>query len=299
MSYEPHKSLSDPARPSAGLGRLAAGVAGFVVVFLLISLMLSALVNALSRMFLSPMMQPFWGQDLANASTPLTALLNLYFFVAMILALRITLWLIHKRPLRGLLGPLPLALMQFWQVIRLLVPIYLLSFLLPAPEPLQLAPNLDFGLWIVLLPVALIGLLIQTSAEELIFRGYLQSQLAARFRHPLVWIGIPSVLFAMMHFDPNIDETAAWLVVVWALVFALITGDLTARSGTLGPAIALHLANNVMAIAIAAPEGSFDGLALFTYPFSVSDSQLMMAWMPVEMLIMLCCWLAARIALRV
>ncbi|MDF1669462.1 MAG: type II CAAX endopeptidase family protein [Roseovarius sp.] len=299
MSYEPHKSLSAPARSTAGLGRLAAGVAGFVVVFLLISLMLSALINALSRMFLSPMMQPFWVQDLANASTPLTALLNLYFFVAMILALRITLWLIHKRLLSSLLGPFPLVLVHFWRVIKVLIPIYLITLLLPASEPLQLTPNLDFGLWVVLLPVTLIGLLIQTSAEELIFRGYLQSQLAARFRHPLVWIAIPSVLFAMMHFNPNIDETSAWLVVVWALVFAVITADLTARSGTLGPAIALHLANNVMAIAIAAPEGSFDGVALFTYPFLLSDSQLMMAWMPVEMLIMLCCWLAARIALRV
>jgi len=248
---------------------------------------------------LSPETQADWNAALQGASTPAGVLVNLYFFAFVIVSLGISLHLIHKRDWRGLLGPLPLALMQFWQVIRLLVPIYLLSFLLPAPEPLQLAPNLDFGLWIVLLPVALIGLLIQTSAEELIFRGYLQSQLAARFRHPLVWIGIPSVLFAMMHFNPNIDETAAWLVVLWALVFAVITADLTARSGTLGPAIALHLANNVMAIAIAAPEGSFDGLALFTYPFSVSDSQLMMAWMPVEMLIMLCCWLAARIALRV
>ncbi len=30
--------------------------------------------------------------------------------------------------------------------------------------------------------------------EELVFRGYLQSQLAARFRSPLVWIVLPSLM---------------------------------------------------------------------------------------------------------
>lgn len=275
------------------------GVVSFIVAFVLLSMIVSAAISTIAQSLLSPMMLPFWEQDLANASTPLAALINLYFFLAMIFALSVALWLIHQRPVSGLIGPYRPALQQAIRVIKAVVPIMLLALLLPMPEGMALAPNTSPGLWAALLPLTLIGLLIQTSAEELIFRGYLQSQLAARFSHPLVWIGLPSMVFGMLHFDPHIDAASAWIMVLWATCFGAAAADLTARTGTLGPAIALHLVNNFGAIAIAAPDGNFDGLALWSFPFSVEDTDKVLALMPVEMLVLLCSWLAARLALRV
>ncbi|QGX99591.1 CPBP family intramembrane metalloprotease [Roseovarius faecimaris] len=299
MRYRPHEHLIEPARASAGLGRLAAGVISFIAAFVLLSMIISALINTVAQSLLSPMMRPFWDQDLANASSPLAALVNLYFFLAMVFALAIALWLVHQRPLRGLVGPFALALRQAVRVIKATVPILLLTLVLPMPEGMEMRLNIAPGLWAALLPLTLVGLLIQTSAEELAFRGYLQSQLAARFSHPLIWIGLPSLLFGLLHYDPHIDSTSAGIVVLWATCFGAATADLTARSGTLGPAIALHFVNNSGAIALAAPEGNFDGLALFAFPFSIEEADKVLSLMPVEMLVLLCSWLAARLALRV
>lgn len=295
MRYAPHDTLVAPARASASLWRLAGGLVVLVALFLLIGLAAGATQEAL----IAPESQAAWWDDLYTATTPLSALANLYFFAFLILALAIAMRLVHHRAWRGLIGPPVAAFAQFGQVAKVLVPLFALIFLLPDPEGLNLSRNMDLGLWLTLLPLTLLGLLIQTGTEELLFRGYLQSQLAARFRHPVIWIGLPSLAFGMLHFDPGADATAAWLIVLWAVSFAVLTADLTARSGTLGPAVALHLVNNLLAIAIAAPAGSFDGLALYTFPFSISDSELLKAWMPVELMILLCSWLAARLSLRV
>jgi len=109
---------------------------------------------------------------------------------------------------------------------------------------------------------------------------------------------LTSVLFAALHYSPATQQDNAWLIVLWAGAFGVVAADLTARSGTLGPAIALHLVNNTLAIALMAPKGNFDGLALYSYPFSLQDSTVLMQWMPVEMMVLFCTWLVARLALR-
>ncbi|WP_371227656.1 CPBP family intramembrane glutamic endopeptidase [Roseovarius sp. 2305UL8-3] len=298
MSYRPHEQLVAPARSTNELIRLIIGAIAVVVVFVLLGMVYAGLERAL----LPPDISNQLRQDLITSTTAVSTLVNLFFFGLMTVSLAIVLRMIHSRSLISLIGYPPLALWQFWLVTRALVglyiAIYILTAFLPAPESLQTSINMAFGKWLLFLPLTLLGLLIQTSAEELVFRGYLQSQLAARFSHPLVWIVVPSLLFALLHFDPEVMGNSAWLIVVWAGCFGMAAADLTARSGTLGPAIALHLTNNTIAIALTAPDGNFDGLALYTYPFSMTDADILMAWMPVEMLVLLCTWLVARLTLR-
>lgn len=152
--------------------------------------------------------------------------------------------------------------------------------------------------WLLFLAPAMLALLIQVSAEELVFRGYLQSQLAARFGNPVIWMGLPSILFALLHFGNAGTGGHAWLIVIWAAAFGLVTADLTARSGTLGPAIALHFLNNFVAILLFAPAADFNGLALYTFPAAMMENAILARWMPVEMATLLCAWLGARLALR-
>ncbi len=298
MSYLPHENLVAPARPTNEVIRLIIGAVSVVVVFILLGMVYTGV----ERAVLPPDVSNQLRQDLITSTTPASTLVNLFFFGLMTLSLAIVLRMIHSRSLISLIGYPPLAIWQFWLVARALVglyiAVYVLTAFLPMPEPLQTTLNMDFGTWLLLLPLTLLGLLIQTSAEELVFRGYLQSQLAARFSNPVVWIVLPSMLFAMLHYDPEVLGRSAWLIVIWAGCFGMAAADLTARSGTLGPAIALHLTNNILAIALTAPEDNFDGLALYIYPFSVSDADIMLAWMPVEMMILLCTWLVARLTLR-
>ena len=290
MGYGPHEHLVAPARASARLRRLAAGCVAICVIFVLFSLVFSS--------FQSALWSPEFGAEFQTASTPASALVSLFFFGVLILSVWLTLWLFHSRSLLSLLGPLRPGLRQFRLSLLALVPIYAILMLLPAPADFEVSLNMAFGLWLLLLPLGLIGLLIQVAAEEFLFRGYLQSQLAARFSTPLIWIGVPSALFALLHYDTGLAGDHAWMVVLWAGAFAAAAADLTARAGTLGPAIGLHLVNNFSAILIAAPEGNFDGLALYSYPFTLADLDVMAALMPVEMMLLLCSWLAIRLALR-
>ena len=75
-------------------------------------------------------------------------------------------------------------------------------------------------------------------------------------------------------------------------------GTRVARTGTLGPALALHFTNNVFAILVTAPAGNLDGIALYTFPLALEEEGLAWYVLPIEILFTLCAWLTARIALR-
>ncbi|WP_299845807.1 type II CAAX endopeptidase family protein [uncultured Roseovarius sp.] len=294
MRYDPHEILVSPARPSASLHLLLAGMILTILVCWGLNYFFWMVVFALLPNELSTSLTA----TLENARTPGGVVISLCLFALLSVALAVSLRILHQRGVMSLIGPLPLALYQFRRVIFALVLLFAVTSFLPLPDGLTPTENLDFGRWLGLLPLALFGLLIQTSAEELAFRGYLQSQLAAQFRHPLIWIGVPSLLFGLLHYDSSLPSTNALIIVLWATFFGLAAADLTARSGTLGPAIALHMVNNFSAIAFAAPEGAFDGLALYTFPFSLASSDALITWAPIDLLLLLCSWLTARLALR-
>ena len=117
--------------------------------------------------------------------------------------------------------------------------------------------------WVHWLPLALVFVAFQTGSEELLFRGYLQSQLAARFRHPVLWLVFPAILFGAAHFLPTLPFSAGLAYVIFAALFGLMAGDLTARTGSIGAAWGFHFANNSMAILIIAVDGSLSGLGLY------------------------------------
>ncbi len=271
-----------------------AGIAVTVVLFLILSVIYSLALPVLFGAEVWARIAP----GVERATTPAGVLVNLFIFALLIAALAISLWRVHRRSLPSVIGPVAPALWQFRRALVALVMLYTVIIVVPLPENMDLAPNLALSTWIRFLPLALLALFLQVLAEEVVFRGYLQSQLAARFASPIVWLALPSIVFGMLHFDPASHGATSWLVAGWATVFALAAGDLTARFGTLAPAVALHLVNNVSAILVAAPQGRFDGLALYAYPFSLKESEAVLALMPLDFLILLCSWLAIRLALR-
>lgn len=290
MRYDAYETLTAPARPSAHPLRLAGGVVLVIVLFLPL---------AFAYAGFAPAALGYDGPtSLIEGRTPLAVIILLFEFTFLILSLGLVLRLVHQRGLGSLIGPSGTALAQFLRCLRYLLPLYFLLTLMPMPPEYQLSLNLSPGRWILWLPLALPCVLIQISAEELAFRGYLQSQLAARFRSPLIWIGLPSALFGLVHYDPYMAGGEAWALALWAGLFGITAADLTARTGTLGPALALHFINNVFAILVTAPAGDLDGLALYTFPFSLGEDGLAWYVLPLEILFTLCAWLTARIALR-
>ena len=85
---------------------------------------------------------------------------------------------------------------------------------------------------------------------------------------------------------------------MWAVGFGILAADLTARNGTLGPAIALHFTNNFMALVILGLEDFLGGLSLYAYPFSSNDTTELISRMPNETIGILVAYLFVRLAMR-
>lgn len=289
--YRPHERLVAPAQPTAAPGWLVAGVGLILLVFMVLNLIYLWVLQALPDW-------PMLRHELSDGTTPRALWLILLGFLPLLAALALVLRVLHRRPLFGLLGPPGPALRDFWRVTRALALLFVILALLPYPDALAPQQRISLGDWAGLIPLSLALILLQVATEELLFRGYLQSQLAARFRPPVIWMLVPALLFGLLHFDPaTYGSNAVWLA-GWAVVFGLAAADLTARSGTLGPALALHFVNNVSALMWSSMQGHWDGLALFALPFGPGNTAMLAGLLPVEGLMLLCGWLTARIALR-
>lgn len=291
--YPAHEVLVAPARRFPELWRLVGGLV------LAAGLMfgMGVVLRGLIALFNGP--GPGLMEDLGTGNTPQSLLVALYSYGLVILAVAVAARLMQGRGFAGLIGPLPLAVRQFWAVLRMMVLLHIALMLLPPYDsPGEVVPNLDFMTWAALLPLSLTAILVQTGSEELLFRGYIQQSLAARFSSPLVWMLVPAILFGIGHYQPDVAGDNAWLVTLWAVVFGVLTADLTARAGTLGPAIAFHLANNAGALLLVSLPDQQSGLALATTTQGASDTEFMGRWFIFGFAFLIVGWLAARVAIR-
>ncbi|MGR3566610.1 CPBP family intramembrane glutamic endopeptidase [Pseudooceanicola nanhaiensis] len=287
MRYPAYESLIAPARARPQLWRLAAGLVltGAVYMLLLLGLFSLDLGNGMSVM----------GGGLGR--TPASALALLASFACVYPGLWLALRWLHRRRLRTLFGPGRDMLRDGGRVMVVALALYGISLFLPGPDSVAPEPNLALGTWLGWLVPGLLALAVQITAEELVFRGYVQSQLAARFRSPLVWLVLPALGFGLLHYNPaDAGDNAPWLLLP-AIAFGLLAADLTARCGNLGPALALHFLNNFAALLLLAPGEEMSGLALYRLPIEMSDPGLV-SHLPVEIGLLFILWLAARVALR-
>ena len=294
LAYRPHEELVAPARLHPELWRLLFGLGIIAAVTIALSTLINSIVQSIAP--------NFYRTDMADptslGNTPMSMLILMSSFAVVAQGVMVAARLMQKRTLLSIIGPIPLTFTQFWRVFRYLVLLgVVLLVLLPMGLDESPVQNLPFSTWLALLPLSMLVVLIQTSSEEILFRGYIQQTLAARFSNPLIWMVLPSALFALGHYAPAEAGENALLIAVWAGVFGLLTADLTARSGTLGPAIALHLFNNFTALLLMAMPETLNGLSLYLSPISMSDTGQLRPWLMVDFAIMGVSWLTARVAL--
>lgn len=225
--------------------------------------------------------------------TPAGTLLLLSTFFGMALAPVLAARLLHGRGPATLFGPPARVARHFGAAFATVAALYGLSVLLWSagfdPEP-----NLGAGLWLRLLPLSLLLVLVQTAAEEMIFRGYLMQQIAVRLPWRVAYLGLPAVLFGALHFDPATMGSTAWLVVGSATLFGLAAADLTRVTGSLGAAWGLHFANNALAILFVATKGSITGLALYVTPYGADEAGVTAPLILVDLLALGLVWALLR-----
>jgi membrane protease YdiL (CAAX protease family) len=206
---------------------------------------------------------------------------------------------LHGRNMRHLTGPAARLRQDGWSVLKWSALFAGLTMLLPASGPeMTFSPQLSFPTWVLWLPFGVIALLIQVTAEEVFFRGYLQTQLSASFRSHKTGLILSALIFGLGHMSFGQDGFAVFIPAIWAVLFGLVAGDLTARTGTLGPAIAIHFVNNALAIFIAPVSGQLSGFGLWVRNIDLQDAYSDPTLMVIEALSLLVMWLIARIALK-
>jgi membrane protease YdiL (CAAX protease family) len=281
-----------PAAPKSELWRTALGVVLACLVYF--GLLLVYVPAVLIAMGANPQSLEIITQ-IERGTTPTDALILLFSFVCMGLAVWLITLVLHKRGLRSLVGRGSI-LRNFVICAGISTGVFtILSLVMGNGFTPQ--ENLPLNTWLRILPVALLAVLVQTGAEELAFRGYLQQQLAARLPYRAAWLILPSLLFGMAHFNPEAEGNAL-LIVAATGVFGLVAADLTARTGNLGAAWGLHFVNNIAALLFAGIEDQLNGLSLYTIPLALNDSEILPFLLIRDMVTMVIVWALCRLALR-
>lgn len=297
--YAPHQDFIRPAWGAPELWRVMVVVIVFDAIFALAPQILTAFLPTEAAV-----------DAYYEGTTALATLAQFATFAISAVGFFILLQVLHGRGLWSVIGP-PLAAWADFKRTALAVGLLLLAmlFLPPWIAFSELDEVRDFGIWVLLVPFAMLALLIQVGTEEIFFRGYLQQQLACLSSARWIWMGIPSLMFGSLHYWNGFGPADGLLYAFWATLLGLTCADLTARTGNLGAAIGLHLSNNAFALLIVGVQGwPASGLALFLYPYedpsiyNMGAEVLLEPWAIVQLLIMalsvLVMWLAARIALR-
>jgi membrane protease YdiL (CAAX protease family) len=259
-----------PAIATKSLWRLFFGLIVIVAVYMIFMMIIIAAIIAMLNSADAESIEARLGK-FAMGTEPRNVIIILLSFIGMFLGVLLAAKLVHKRGLQSLLGPnLSDAAIGFRNGFLFLLAISFIGFVVFSfiDPPLK---NMAFPVWIKWMLIGIPLLFIQILSEELVFRGYFQQQLAARFNSRWAWYFLPSVAFGLLHYDPENMGSNAWLVVAHTTLFGLIAAEVTARTGNLGTAIGLHFANNIFALTIVVLDGPLSGLGLYKTAVHVSD----------------------------
>jgi membrane protease YdiL (CAAX protease family) len=131
------------------------------------------------------------------------------------------------------------------------------------------------------LPLALVLTPVQTTAEELFFRGYLVQGLSLVSRRPLFLAGVSGALFALPHLaNPEMEANPVALALSYFLTGVLLT-LCALRDGSLELAIGAHAANNLFGAVVLTFSGS-----IFQTPALVFTSRFDPIWSLITLLAM-------------
>ncbi len=186
--------------------------------------------------------------DALFAARPLPAfLLLMVAFLFFMLGLWLALRLVHGRPLRSLVsadGSLRWRRMAqgagAWLVLAALQSL-VEALLHPARYVWAFDPPRFFAF---LLPILLL-IPIQSSAEELLFRGYLLQGLGLKLRNPWLLCLLSGLVFTLPHLGNPEVSVNFWLLSAYYFSSGVFLALITLRDQRLELALGVHAANNI------------------------------------------------------
>lgn len=260
---KPFETYRRAGAATATLPRLAAGIAIIVACWLGVTLAV-ILGGALLTRSLSGAAagHGFAGGLMTSRSGTLTALTSFAgIWVGAFIAMR---W-IHREPLSALFGAM--RRIRGGDFAKGLIAVLITSALSEAALYLVMPHIARSGIawttWLLFLVPVLALAFLQTSAEELMFRGYLVRGLAARFRSPLIWAALPTLAFTLLHLNAAAPLALNLCIFLSIGAFALVLVLLVRATGNLGAGMGMHLGNNLGSFLIVSHESALSSFALY------------------------------------
>ncbi len=189
-------------------------------------------------------------------------------FVFAFLGLLSTLKGIHKKTLRSIITAYDSPRFSrfffsfgIWTIMILIIT--LISYL-TNKESLTLQFKLmDF---IILFFISVVLLPIQTSFEEIFFRGYLLQGLSQIFKNGFVPLVITSLLFGSVHMSNPEAKTYGWEIMLpYYSLFGFFLGAITLLDEGLELSLGIHCANNLISgLLVTSPNGVLQTDAVFS-----------------------------------
>lgn len=177
----------------------------------------------------------------------------------------------HKRPFYTVLsGEGRFRWKLFLRSLTVFGILNILIFLLLSPLS-QMTYYWSFNLtkWFIQLLPVLILVLIQTGAEEIIFRGYLQ-QCFGRFRFSKIYaVIISSLIFGLLHL-PNVSHFGGhWWLAFYYFLIAVFWALITIKSNGIEKALGVHFIINFIGLTVLVPNNQviqgFNAIFEITY----------------------------------
>jgi len=225
--------------------------------FLLLVMSISVVLAAMLVTWLPDRSGELFSDERLSPGTPLGLLANNLALALITPAVLLAVVAVHRRPagfLSSVLGRLRVSLLGWLLLVALFFSVAsygLTMVLLPPGHGDSATP--DPATLVGLFAVILLTTPLQAAGEEYGFRGYVSQALASWFPAPraaaLLAGVVSAVLFALAH-----GAQDPWLFTD-RMVFGLVASWLAWRTGGLEAPIALHVANNLVALTLAALTG--------------------------------------------
>lgn len=236
-----------------------------VMVFPLVA---SAMNNGLSMMEIQENPEILFDPEKIGMNKNILLALLFSMFVFTFLGLYIVVKRVHKKTLTSIItaydkvrfGRFFFAF-GVWAVF-LIVSVLLAYFLNKDEVKIQFDP-VNF---VFLVIVCVVLMPVQTTTEELIFRGYLVQGLSQRFKNGIVPLAITSLLFGMVHMTNPEAKAYGWIMMLpYYSIFGFFLGVITLLDEGLELAMGIHCANNLISsLLITSPNGVLKTDAIFT-----------------------------------
>ncbi|MDR3572656.1 MAG: type II CAAX endopeptidase family protein [Anaerolineaceae bacterium] len=205
-----------------------------------------------------------------NHLSPIASLLiGMSIFPPALLVLFLGIRFLHQRPFKTLITPQPRIAWRrmllsggLWFLISAIGDLVTALWVTPGNYSWSFNP-------IKFIPFAILSVIlipIQSSTEELVFRGYLMQAFSLLTKHPWIPLVVSSVLFASLHSaNPEVATYGfAWMIPIY-LGMGLLLGWITQYTGGLEASMGLHIANNLYAgLIVTFPDSAIVSPAVFT-----------------------------------